>query len=64
MTDNELRCLYCERGSDSVPLLSLEYRGKSLRICPEHMPILIHNPAQLIGRLEGADNLSPADHHD
>jgi hypothetical protein len=64
MTDNGARCLYCERGSDSVPLVVLEFRGADLRICPQHLPILIHDPAQLIGRLEGAESLSPADHHD
>lgn len=57
-------CLACGRGSDVVPLLSLEYRGASLRICPEHLPVLIHEPQRLVGRLAGAEDLRPADVHD
>jgi hypothetical protein len=57
-------CLVCGRGSTDVPLLALEYRGAMLRICPQHLPMLIHDPGSLIGRLPGAENLRPADHHD
>ncbi len=57
-------CIACERGSDDVPLITLEYRGRSLAICPQHLPMLIHDPGQLAGRLEGAEDLRPADHHD
>jgi hypothetical protein len=35
-----------------------------LWICPQHLPLLIHNPQQLAGKLAGAENLKPADHHD
>jgi hypothetical protein len=58
------KCLACERGSDETPLIALEYRGSSLRICPQHLPLLIHDPAQLIGKLEGAEDLRPSDFHD
>jgi hypothetical protein len=58
------RCLACERDSEATPLIPLEYRGTQTWICPQHLPILIHNPAQLTGKLEGAENLRPADHHD
>jgi hypothetical protein len=58
------RCLACGSGSDSVPLLTFEYRGNTLQICPQHLPVLIHDPARLVGRLPGAENLRPADHHD
>ena len=57
-------CLYCERTSDEVPLVQLQFKGQDLRICPQHLPILIHDPSQLIGRLPGAEDLKPADHHD
>jgi hypothetical protein len=33
-------------------------------ICPQHMPILIHDPAQLVGKMPGAENLKPSDHHE
>jgi hypothetical protein len=57
-------CVACRRGSDDVPLITFEFRGRELRICPQHLPILIHDPGQLVGRLEGAETLSPAEHHD
>jgi hypothetical protein len=57
-------CVACGRGSADVPLLSFEYRGGSHSICPQHLPVLIHDPAQLTGKLAGAENLKPADHQD
>lgn len=66
MSDNPDRkaCLACKRGTDVTPLIPLEYRDSTVWICPQHLPVLIHDPAQLIGILPGAEGLSPADHHD
>ena len=61
MTDHLPECLQCERSSDEVPLLRLEYQGEETWICPQHLPILIHKPAQLAGRLPGAERLSPSE---
>jgi hypothetical protein len=58
------KCLECGRGTDVTPLLTLEYRDSAFSICPQHLPVLIHDPAQLIGKLPGAENLSPAEHRD
>jgi hypothetical protein len=49
---------------DTTPLIALTYRGGSYWICPQHLPILIHDPARLSGRLPGAEDLRPADQHD
>lgn len=57
-------CLACHRGPDQTPLITLEYRDSVLWICPQHLPVLIHDPARLIGVLPGAERLLPADHHD
>ena len=57
-------CLVCGRTSDEVPLLTFEFRGEERRICPQHLPVLIHRPARLAEVLPGADSLGPADHHD
>lgn len=57
-------CLACHRGPQDTPLVPLEYMGARLWICPQHLPILIHDPARLIGKLAGAERLRPADHHD
>lgn len=61
MTDT---CLACGRGEDETPLIALAYRGGRVWICPQHLPVLIHDPAQLIGKLAGAERLRPAEHHD
>lgn len=58
------KCLECDRGSNEIPLLSIEYRGSRLWICPQHLPVLIHDPTRLAGKLSGAEHMKPADHHD
>lgn len=57
-------CLACGRGASETPLLRLSYRSSGFSICPQHLPILIHRPHDLIGKLPGAERLVPADHHD
>ncbi|HET7712609.1 MAG TPA: hypothetical protein VFL80_11820 [Thermoanaerobaculia bacterium] len=57
-------CLLCARDSDVTPLLTLEYRGSTIRICPQHLPVLIHDPSRLVGILPGAETLAPSDHVD
>ena len=64
MATNQQQCLFCDRDEHQVPLISLRYQGSELRICPQHLPLLIHEPARLIGKLPGAEHLKPADHHD
>ncbi len=56
-------CLYCERDSQAVPLIQLDYLDQVLWICPQHFPILIHQPAKLAGRLPGAENLVASEGH-
>jgi hypothetical protein len=51
-------CVLCDRSSDVAPLLTIEYRRSTLRICSEHLPILIHDPGQLAERLPGVEKLS------
>jgi hypothetical protein len=62
MSESQGFCLYCERTSDEVPLVTILYRGSQIYICPEHLPILIHNPSQLADKLPGAERLKGHDH--
>ncbi|MDT8435668.1 MAG: hypothetical protein RRA92_02825 [Gemmatimonadota bacterium] len=57
-------CLACGRPQEQVPLIALAWQGSETWICPQHLPVLIHDPARLAGRLPGAESLRPADHHD
>ena len=57
-------CLACGRSDRETPLVQLLHRGVGLYICPQHLPDLIHNPVELVGKLAGAEQLRPAEHHD
>jgi hypothetical protein len=57
-------CLYCERTSDQIPLILMNYQGRQVYICPQHLPILIHKPAQLADKLPGAERFGPPEGHD
>jgi len=59
MSDEQKRCLACDRDDEQIPLVPLEYRGSRMWICPQHLPVLIHDPAQLADRFPGARGLSP-----
>ena len=57
-TKSQKACLFCHRGEEATPLVNLSFRGAELWICPQHLPLLIHKPTQLVGLLPGAENLS------
>ena len=62
-SDTKLECLVCQRGEQETPLLQIRTRGQTRWICSQHLPILIHDPARLVGKLPGAEGLegAPAD---
>ncbi len=60
--DVKKACLFCDRDEHEIPLIHLDYQGKELWICPQHMPNLIHNPSSLEGKLPGAENMDAAEH--
>ena len=66
MTQSNDYCLYCERDSNQIPLIALNYQGQELWICPQHLPILIHSPAKLADKFPGLAQITPAEphHHD
>ncbi len=62
--DSTPRCLYCERTASEVPLVALRYEEESWWICPQHLPLLIHEPEQLKGKLPGIEKaIQPPDSH-
>lgn len=58
------RCLACGADNQQTPLVQLDYLDRAYWICPQHLPILIHDPTRLVGALPGAERLRPAEHHD
>ena len=58
-------CMNCGRGQMEAPLLEVSFKNQDHWICSSCFPILIHKPAQLAGKLAGAENLDGASHdHD
>jgi hypothetical protein len=63
-TMTEQSCIACGRTQKEIPLISLSYQESTFWICPQHMPVLIHNPQMLVGKLPGAEGMTPAEHED
>lgn len=58
------KCLNCSSSENEIPLVNLSYSGKPHYICSRCLPLLIHQPQALAGKLEGAENIPPAEHED
>lgn len=52
-------CLNCERSESEIPLVSLRHAGRQAWICSQCLPILIHHPHKLAGKLARADQITP-----
>ncbi len=50
-------CIVCKKTSSETPVTKFYYKDSEFYICPQHLPVLIHNPQELVGLLDGADNL-------
>ncbi|MEW5797824.1 MAG: hypothetical protein AB1728_02350 [Bacteroidota bacterium] len=61
---SQQQCIACDRTQEQVPLITITYQNKTFYICPQHLPVLIHNPQMLTGKLPGAEGMQPAEHHD
>lgn len=55
-------CLNCNASENEMPLVNLVYSGKPAFICSKCLPILIHKPEMLIGKIEGAEKIKAAKH--
>ncbi len=59
---NKQTCIHCDRDDTQVPLLDFSYKDKRFSICSEHLPVLLHRPQELTGKLPGAETLQAVDH--
>ncbi len=55
--NNKKTCIACGISEEEVPLIIMTYKGKELRICPQHIPVLIHEPKKLVGKIDAADTM-------
>ncbi|MFQ5611726.1 MAG: hypothetical protein ACE5H9_06295 [Anaerolineae bacterium] len=56
-------CLNCNRPETAIPLVNLRYAHDQNWICTQCLPVLIHHPQQLAGKLAGADRITPVAPH-
>jgi len=54
---SEKKCLSCNRSEYQIPLITLTYSANPAFICSFCLPLLIHHPEQLVGKLKGAENI-------
>lgn len=60
---SNLTCLNCGASEMDRPLLTLKFQGKEVYLCPQCMPIMIHQSQQLEEKLPGMKPWGgPADH--
>ncbi|GGK32348.1 hypothetical protein GCM10007962_28390 [Yeosuana aromativorans] len=50
-------CMVCKKSSADTPVTKFHYKDSAFYICPQHLPVLIHNPQELVGLLDGADTM-------
>lgn len=50
-------CIICKKTSMETPVTKFYHKDSEFYICPQHLPVLIHNPQELVGLLDGADTL-------
>ena len=46
-------CLNCGASEQERPLLTIKFQDKEFQICPQCLPILIHEPEKLTDKLPG-----------
>lgn len=57
-------CLNCGISEQERPLLTLQFQGKELHICPQCMPILIHKSYELVDKIPGFQPSDSPSNHD
>lgn len=60
--EQDAYCVNCARRVEEVPLLMLVHRAGTSYICPQCLPILIHQPQDLVAKLPGTESLQPHEH--
>jgi hypothetical protein len=63
MNQNQPVCIVCGAVSKTTPLLPFLYQDQPYYICAQHLPILIHKPAQLADKLPGMELIAPLEEH-
>jgi len=49
------KCIICGKTHEEIPLTQFDYKTQNFWICPQHIPVLIHDPHKMADLLPGAD---------
>ena len=56
MTQHEMKtCLNCARSEEKTPLILLTFKGETMHICAQCLPLLIHKTHVLSEKLPGIE---------
>ncbi len=55
--ETEKACMFCNRTENEIPLVQVDFKSNHYWICPQHIPVLIHDPQKLTGILPDAENM-------
>ncbi len=53
----ERSCLVCQKSENEIPVTQFYYKKQPFHVCVQHIPVLIHNPQELVGLLPDAEQL-------
>lgn len=59
-----MKCQYCDRTSDEIPLIPFAFKGEDYAVCTAHLPMLLHKPEMFAGKLPDAGKWSSGEGHD
>lgn len=62
MSETTPKCVFCDATSQEMPLVVLKYQEQDYWICAQHLPVLIHEPSKLVGKLPGAEKMPSRQH--
>jgi hypothetical protein len=58
MESKKNTCVVCKKNENEIPILLMKHKGEELGICPQHLPVLIHEPQKLAGLIDGAEGFT------
>ena len=51
------QCVNCDRSEEEMPLINIQYKGEKIFVCSGCMPVLLHSPAKMVGKIQDADKI-------
>ncbi|HKJ27022.1 MAG TPA: hypothetical protein VJ965_05265 [Anaerolineales bacterium] len=57
-----MKCQYCERSSEEIPLISFVYKEQDYYVCTAHLPMLLHKPELFADKLPDSEEWAAGEH--